>query len=116
MSLDSYVENAWLKKEPTSSQEIADQLGIVARCMKDASVEGISDDLRFYTTFNALLALANTALRACGYRTRISRAITCGRLRRWNTPSERIARQFSNSGFLQKAQHRKLRLGRKRLE
>ena len=69
MSLDSYVENAWLKKEPTSSQEIADQLGIVARCMKDAGVEGISDDLRFYTTFNALLALANTALRACGYRT-----------------------------------------------
>jgi hypothetical protein len=36
--------------------------------MKDANVEGISDDLRFYTTFNALLALANTALRARGYR------------------------------------------------
>ncbi len=36
--------------------------------MKDASVQGISDDLRFYTTFNALLALANTALRASGYR------------------------------------------------
>ncbi|WP_157467503.1 hypothetical protein [Edaphobacter aggregans] len=69
MSLDSYVENAWLKKEAASPQEITDQLGIVARCMKDASVEGISDDLRFYTTFNALLALANTALRASGYRT-----------------------------------------------
>ena len=40
MSLDSYVENAWLKKEATSLQEITDQLGIVARCMKDASVEG----------------------------------------------------------------------------
>jgi hypothetical protein len=69
MSLDRYVENAWLKKETTSPQEIADQLGIVSRCMKDASVEGISEDLRFYTTFNALLALANTALRASGYRT-----------------------------------------------
>jgi hypothetical protein len=69
MSLDRYVENAWLKKETTSPQEIADQLGIVSRCMKDASVEGISEDLRFYTTFNALLALANTALRATGYRT-----------------------------------------------
>jgi hypothetical protein len=69
MSLDRYVENAWLKKEATSPQEIADQLGIVTRCMRDASVEGISDDLRFYTTFNALLALANTALRASGYRT-----------------------------------------------
>ena len=69
MSLERYVENAWLRREPTSHQEIVDQLGIVARCMNDAAVEGISDDLRFYTTFNAVLALANTALRASGYRT-----------------------------------------------
>jgi len=68
MSLDSYVKNGWLKKEATSPSEIADQLGIIARCMKDAGVEDISDDLRFYTTFNALLAIANTALRASGYR------------------------------------------------
>jgi len=44
-------------------------MGIVARCMNDAAVEGISDDLRFYTTFNAVLALAHTVLRASGYRT-----------------------------------------------
>ena len=69
MSLEKYVENAWLRREPTSPQEITDQLGIVARSMNDAAVEGISDDLRFYTTFNAMLALANTALRASGYRT-----------------------------------------------
>jgi hypothetical protein len=69
MSLENYFKNGWLKKEATSPQEIADQLGLVARCMKDASVQGISDDLRFYTTFNAVLALANTALRASGYRT-----------------------------------------------
>ncbi len=50
-------------------QEIVDQLGIVARSMSDAAVKAISDDLRFYTTFNAVLALANTALRASGYRT-----------------------------------------------
>jgi hypothetical protein len=68
VSLNSYVENAWLKRQATSKQEIADQLSIVTRCMKDAGVEGISDDLRFYTTFNALLALANIALRASGYR------------------------------------------------
>lgn len=69
MSLERYVENAWLRREPTSPQEIADQLGIVARCIKDSAVESISDDLRFYTIFNAVLALANTALRASGYRT-----------------------------------------------
>ena len=69
MSLERYAENAWLRREVTSAQEITDQLGIVARSMKDASVKDISDDLRFYTTFNAVLALANTALRASGYRT-----------------------------------------------
>jgi hypothetical protein len=69
MSLENYFKNSWLKKESTSPQEIADQLGLVSRCMKDASVEGISADLRFYTAFNAILALANTALRASGYRT-----------------------------------------------
>jgi hypothetical protein len=69
MSLETYFKNGWLKKVATSPQEIADQLGLVARCMKDAQVEGISDDLRFYTAFNAILALANTALRASGYHT-----------------------------------------------
>lgn len=69
MSLERYVENAWLRREPTSPQEIADQLGIVARSLRDAGVMDISDDLRFYTAFNAVLALANTALRASGYRT-----------------------------------------------
>jgi hypothetical protein len=68
MTLERYVENAWLRREATSRQEIADQLGSVSRSMSDASVEEISDDLRFYTTFNAILALANTALRASGYR------------------------------------------------
>jgi hypothetical protein len=71
MSLENYFKNSWLKKEATSPQEIADQLGLVSRCMKDAGVVGISDDLRFYTAFNAILALANTALRASGYRTTI---------------------------------------------
>lgn len=58
-----------MRREATSPQEIADQLGIVARSIRDASVKDISDDLRFYATFNAVLALANTALRASGYRT-----------------------------------------------
>jgi hypothetical protein len=69
MNLEKYVENAWLRREPTSPQEISDQLAIVERSMKDARVTDISDDLRFYTAFNAVLALANIALRASGYRT-----------------------------------------------
>jgi hypothetical protein len=46
MSLENYFKNAWLKKKATSPQEIADQLGLVSRCIKDSSVEGISDNLR----------------------------------------------------------------------
>ena len=69
MSLEKYAENGWLRREPTSAREISDQLAIVERSMKDAQVTDISDDLRFYTAFNAVLALANIALRASGYRT-----------------------------------------------
>lgn len=68
LSLENYFRNSWLEKEATSPQKIADQLGLVSRCMKDASVEGISDDVCFYTAFIAILALANTALRSSGYR------------------------------------------------
>lgn len=68
MSLERYAENSWIRPEATSREEIADQQSIVDRCLKDAAVEGISDDLRFYTTYNAILSLATIALRACGYR------------------------------------------------
>ena len=43
MTLERYVENAWLRREATSPQEIADQLGIVSRSLSDAAVEEISE-------------------------------------------------------------------------
>jgi hypothetical protein len=67
MSLDRYVKNARLRREAMSAKEITDQSGLVAQSMKDVSAQNISDGLRFYTTFNAVLALANIALRASGY-------------------------------------------------
>lgn len=68
MSLEKWLENAWLRKEPTSPQEIQDLRGVVDRSLKDASVDQISEDLRFYTAFNAVLALSTIALRSIGYR------------------------------------------------
>lgn len=38
MSLERYVENAWLRREATSPQKITEQLGDVTRSMKDAGV------------------------------------------------------------------------------
>jgi len=69
MSLEKWLEYGWLKKEPTSRNEIQGLLTIVERDFRDASVTAISEDRRFEAGFNAARTLANAALRACGYRT-----------------------------------------------
>jgi hypothetical protein len=71
MSLEKWVEYGWLKAEPSSPEEIRDLFGIVARDLKDAKVDAISDDLRFRAAFGAALTAANVALRASGYRTKV---------------------------------------------
>jgi hypothetical protein len=71
MSLEKWVEYGWLKAEPTSAEEITGLFGIVARDLRDAQVDAISDDRRFQAAFGAALAVANTALRASGFRTRV---------------------------------------------
>jgi hypothetical protein len=69
MSLEKWVEYGWLRREPTSSSEIRDLLGIVDRSLTDSRVEAVSTDLRFIAAFNAALCAATTALRASGHRT-----------------------------------------------
>ena len=69
MSLESWVEYAWLRREPTSPDEIRALLGIVDRSLADAKVEAMSTDLRFIASFNAALTVATIALRATGHRT-----------------------------------------------
>ena len=69
MSLEKWVEYGWLRREPTSTGEIKDLLGIVGRSLSDAKVEAVSTDLRFIAAFNAALCVATTALRASGHRT-----------------------------------------------
>ncbi len=69
MSLGKWLEYGWLKKEPTSRDEIHGLLTIVDRDIRDAGVTAISEDRRFEAGFNAVRTLANAALRACGYRT-----------------------------------------------
>src|ERR1700751_4025966 len=69
MSLEKWVEYGWLRREPTSTGEIKDLLGIVDRSLADSTVEAVSTDLRFIAAFNAALCIATTALRASGLRT-----------------------------------------------
>jgi hypothetical protein len=69
MSLEKWVEYGWLRREPTSPDEIRSLLGIVERSLADAKVEAVSTDLRFIAAFNAALCVATMALRATGHRT-----------------------------------------------
>jgi hypothetical protein len=61
MSLEKWVEYGWLRREPTSTGEIKDLLGIVDRSLADSKVEAVSTDLRFIAAFNAALCIATHA-------------------------------------------------------
>ncbi|HKR94623.1 MAG TPA: hypothetical protein VJW55_04655 [Candidatus Angelobacter sp.] len=69
MSLEKWLEYGWLRREPSSANEIKALQGIVRRSLDDAKVEAISADLRFVAAFTAALTAATIALRAAGYRT-----------------------------------------------
>ena len=66
--MEALADRNRLKREPTSPDEIRALLEVVDRSLKDASVEAISEDLRFIAAYNALLTCCKIALRACGYR------------------------------------------------
>jgi len=67
MSLQSWLENGWLRRHKTSKKEISDLLKIVDRDLKDAG-GGISDDWRFGIAYNAALKLCTILLYTEGYR------------------------------------------------
>lgn len=69
MSLEKWLEYGWLRREPSSANEIKALQGIVQRSLADAKVGAISSDLRFVAGFTAALTAATIALRASGYRT-----------------------------------------------
>ena len=52
MSLQSWLENGWLRYHQTSKKEIADLFRIIERDLRDAE-GGISDDWRFGIAYNA---------------------------------------------------------------
>jgi len=68
MSLEKWLEYGWLRREPSSANEIKALQGIVQRSLDDSKVEAISADLRFVASFTAALTAATIALRAAGYR------------------------------------------------
>jgi hypothetical protein len=67
MSLQSWLENGWLRQHRTSKKEIADLFRIIERDLQDAE-GGISDDWRFGIAYNAALKLCTILLYAEGFR------------------------------------------------
>jgi hypothetical protein len=69
MTLENWAQNAWLRKQATSPEEIKQLLKIVERDLRDCGSQGISADTQFTIAFNAALQAATVALRGSGYRT-----------------------------------------------
>lgn len=67
MTLAHWESNGWLKREPTSSREVSNLLGIVDRDLRDATGP-ISADWKFGIAYNAASKLCQVLLRAEGYR------------------------------------------------
>ena len=67
MSLQSWLENGWLRQHRTSKKEIADLFRIIDRDLKDAAGD-ISHDWRFGIAYNAALKLYMILIYAEGFR------------------------------------------------
>ncbi len=67
MSLQSWLENGWLRRHKTSRREIGDLLKIIDRDLKDAE-GGVSADWRFGIAYNAALKLCLILVYAEGFR------------------------------------------------
>jgi len=68
MTLENWLKNNWLKREPSSIEEISGLLDLGDQYLKDSSVESISLDAKLQLAFNASLVFCSIALRASGYR------------------------------------------------
>ena len=69
MSLQDWLNEGRLKTHNTSREEIDQLFAVFERDMADAQTEGLSDDRRFTTAYNAALMIARATLAASGYRT-----------------------------------------------
>ena len=62
------MANGSVNTHTTSRQEIENLRELVNRDLKDAEIDGLSDDRRFATAYNAVLQLSKMAITCSGYR------------------------------------------------
>ena len=67
MSLQQWVENAWVKETNPTARGVRDFLAIADREIADASLEGMSPDGRFDHAYEAVRNLCEVMVYASGY-------------------------------------------------
>lgn len=68
MSLDDWLNNRWLHRHETSTEEIQALLHSADEDIRSAQIEGIASGWRLNMGYAAALRYARAALYACGYR------------------------------------------------
>lgn len=67
MTLQRYLENSWIRRHETSTQEIGELCAIADRDICQSQTPGLGPEWRFGIAYNAALQLATAALAASGY-------------------------------------------------
>lgn len=68
MNLTEWIKAGDLQKVEVTDSTMKDILRLVERDLKDAQLEGLSEDRRFATAYGAALNLASYVIRTQGYR------------------------------------------------
>ena len=67
MSLQQWLDNAWIREAERSPQVVANLLAVAQREVADASLPGMSADGKFEHAYDAIRSLSELALRAAGF-------------------------------------------------
>jgi hypothetical protein len=67
MSLESYLNNGWIRKHESSVDEIAKLMAIADRDIAQSQVPGLGPEWRFDIAYNSTLQAAVAALAAAGF-------------------------------------------------
>lgn len=68
MNLTEWIKAGDLQKVEVTESTLKDILRLIERDLKDAQLEGLSEDRRFATAYGAALNLASYVIRTQGYR------------------------------------------------
>lgn len=70
MPFDKLLSRGNIQRHKTSKEELSDLFKLIERDLKDASIDGLSEDRRFTIAYNAVLQSGTIIMHCLGYRTK----------------------------------------------